>query len=67
MNGSKPLDNQRHERFAQHVANGASATQAYIDAGYSETGANAHSARLAANGSVASRIDYLKPKPPNVP
>jgi phage terminase small subunit len=60
MNGTKPLDNQRHERFAQHVANGASATQAYIDAGYSEGGATAHASRLVTNDNVAARINYLK-------
>lgn len=60
MTGSTPLDNQRHERFAQHVANGASATQAYVDAGYSEGGAEANASRLIANDKVAARIDHLK-------
>jgi phage terminase small subunit len=60
MNGTKPLDNQRHERFAQHVANGASATQAYIDAGYSENGAGAGGHALLKNPNITARVEHLK-------
>jgi len=60
MNGSTPLNNQRHERFAQLIAQGKSATSAYIEAGYSETGADANASRLIGNDSVAARIQHLK-------
>src|SRR5690348_13292186 len=40
------LDNARHERIAQALANGQSQTQAYIEAGYSEKSADANSVRL---------------------
>lgn len=53
----EPLDNARHERFAQGVAAGKSATGAYEDAGYEpDTG---HASRLAGNGSVAERVEEL--------
>jgi phage terminase small subunit len=60
MNCSTPLNNQRHERFAQLIAQGKSATAAYIEAGYSETGADANASRLIGNDSVAARIQHLK-------
>jgi phage terminase small subunit len=60
MTGSTPLNNQRHERFAQLIAQGKSATSAYIEAGYETGGAAAHGARLVAKDNVADRIQYLK-------
>jgi phage terminase small subunit len=60
MTGSTPLDNQRHERFAQLIAQGKSATGAYIEAGYETGGAEAAASRLTRNSKVAERIDYLK-------
>ena len=41
----KPLGNARHERFAQGVASGMSATGAYEDAGYEPD--RGHASRLA--------------------
>lgn len=57
---SQPLANSRHERFAQSVASGMAAAAAYVEAGYTDRGANAHASRLIANGSVAARIAWLK-------
>ena len=53
----KPLDNARHERFAQGVASGKSATGAYEEAGYEPD--SGHASRLAGNGSVSDRIQEL--------
>jgi phage terminase small subunit len=59
----KPLRNVRWELFAQGVAKGASATQAYIDAGYK---AEAHSAGTLSSQLLtcgdAARIEALKAK-----
>ena len=53
----EPLANARHERFAQGVASGKSATGAYEEAGYeSDSG---HASRLAGNGSVSERVNEL--------
>lgn len=52
------LSNPRHERFAQEVAKGNSATQAFIRAGYSANRGNA--TRLNANESVQRRVSELK-------
>lgn len=54
------LKNPRHENFAQHYARFGNATQAYITAGYSETGANANAARLIALDSISQRIKELR-------
>ena len=48
------LDNARHERFAQELAKGKTADEAYQEAGYSENRGNA--TRLKANESVAARV-----------
>ena len=53
----KPLDNARHERFAQGVASGMSATGAYEDAGYQPDAGNA--SHLTANHKVSERIQEL--------
>ena len=57
------LDNVRHERFAQAVASGKSAAEAYRQSGANgATGKNAdaHAARLTVNGSISRRIAELK-------
>jgi phage terminase small subunit len=46
------LANQRHERFAQALAEGKSATKAYTIAGYRQD--RHHAARLATNGHIHS-------------
>lgn len=57
------LKNQRHELFAQGVASGKSARQAYICAGYEKKQAGACSTRLLqTNANVRARIDELKQK-----
>jgi phage terminase small subunit len=55
-----PLDNAKHEHFCQLIANGESATQAYVLAGYSEKGAGPSAARLLKNAPVCERIAYLR-------
>ena len=54
------LTNSKHEQFAQLVAKGASATKAYVSAGYSKAGADASASRLLRNARVCSRIEELK-------
>lgn len=51
------LSNPRHERFAQELAKGKSATQAYIAAGYEPNRQHAH--RLVTNGDVQDRVEEL--------
>jgi len=52
------LSNARHERFAQELAKGKSADEAYVEAGYSENRHNAH--RLKTNEHVLKRVAELK-------
>ncbi len=52
-----PLDNARHERFAQGIASGQSATDAYDEAGYSANRGNAST--LKANQNVCERVNEL--------
>lgn len=52
------LANARHERFAQEVAKGASATAAYAAAGYKPCDQNA--SRLMRNDKVRNRVTELK-------
>lgn len=52
------LRNQRHERFAQALAKGKSATEAYAEAGYSSDRGNA--TRLTANDSIKSRVAEIQ-------
>lgn len=52
------LENSRHEIFAQELAKGATADEAYRLAGYSENRGNA--TRLKANESVLKRVAELK-------
>jgi phage terminase small subunit len=53
-----PLDNQRHERFAQELAKGKTATEAYILAGYKPNDGNA--ATLKGNQRVLDRVLELQ-------
>lgn len=53
-----PLQNQRHERFAQEVAKGRTATEAYTLAGYKPHDGNA--ATLRGNQRVSERILELQ-------
>ena len=52
------LKNAKHELFAQGVASGKSATQAYADAGYKSSRENA--SRLLTNDNVQSRVGELQ-------
>lgn len=52
------LSNTRHERFAQELAKGKSAAQAYIAAGYSANDGNA--IRLKGNERVAARVAEIR-------
>ncbi len=55
-----PLDNAKHEHFCQLVANGESATQAYVLAGYSEQGAAASASRLLKKAEICERLAFLR-------
>lgn len=52
------LSNPRHERFANELAKGKSATEAYELAGYKPD--DGHAARLAGNGRVKERLTELQ-------
>ena len=54
----QPLDNQRHELFAQALAEGMSADAAYIKAGFLPHSGNA--SRLRGNESVQKRVKELQ-------
>jgi phage terminase small subunit len=57
------LRNTRHEMFAQFLAQGKSATGAYVEAGYKDSkSARFRASRLRTNGNVQKRIDELKQK-----
>lgn len=51
------LKNARHERFAQELAKGKTADEAYVIAGYVENRKNA--ARLKANEGIRARIEEI--------
>ncbi len=51
------LKNTRHEKFAQYIAKGMSATEAYAKVGYKPS--EAHASRLAGYGKVRTRITEL--------
>lgn len=55
---SGPLENTKHEKFAQALAKGASQATAYVDAGYAPS--DPHAARLARNGKVEARVLELQ-------
>jgi phage terminase small subunit len=52
------LENARHERFAQELAKGKSATEAYAAAGYSPDDGNA--TRMTGNDRVRARLAELQ-------
>jgi len=52
------LKNPKHEKFAQELAKGVAAVQAYVNAGYEPHKANPH--RLSENESVRSRVAELQ-------
>ena len=52
------LSNARHEKFAQAIAGGKTADEAYALAGYAPQRQNAH--RLMTNDDVRARIDEIK-------
>lgn len=54
------LQNTRHEKFAQLVASGKSADEAYQEAGYKRARQNAH--RMMTNDDITSRIAELQNK-----
>ena len=54
------LDNARHEAFAQHLAKGLSASEAYVKAGYKANDGNA--ATLKGNQRVKARVAELQAK-----
>ena len=53
-----PLRNTRHEHFAQELAAGKSADEAYQISGYKPD--RAHASRLAANGNIRGRVTELQ-------
>jgi phage terminase small subunit len=59
--GSQPLENQMHERFAQNYAKTPIVTRAYENAGYEATGDSAYTCgyRLLGNVRIRKRITYL--------
>jgi phage terminase small subunit len=57
MEGSEPLANARHERFAQELAKGSAIGAAYEAAGYKESPASA--SRLSQNIKIEQRVRYL--------
>lgn len=52
------LDNPKHEKFAQELAKGQSATEAYVAAGYTESRSAA--SRLSTNVNVVARVAELQ-------
>jgi hypothetical protein len=53
-----PLRNTKHERFAQGLAEGRSADEAYEVAGYERN--RSHASRLVAKGSIRGRVAELQ-------
>lgn len=54
----QPLENQRHEIFARHIAEGKTADEAYMLAGFMPHRQNAH--RLMTNDDVQKRVEELQ-------
>lgn len=50
----------KQEKFCQEYINTGNATQSYINAGYSKTGAEAGSSRLLINVNIKTRLEELK-------
>jgi hypothetical protein len=59
------LENARHEKFVQELTKGKTQEQAYIDAGYSENGAEVSASQLLRNPKVAARVAELQEKAAN--
>ncbi|WP_188079447.1 terminase small subunit [Xanthobacter oligotrophicus] len=57
-----PLHNGRHERFAQELAKGKSADEAYVEAGYSGSSKSMQEAasRLSRNVKVQARVAEIQ-------
>lgn len=53
-----PLPNPRHERFAQELAKGKTADEAYAAVGYKPD--RGHASRLATNGNIRARVAELQ-------
>lgn len=60
QNGSEPLANARHEKFAQAVAGGESAMKAYVTAGYSAKAAKQNASELRENAGISKRVEFLQ-------
>lgn len=54
------LSNSKHKRFAQLIAKGVTAVDAYVSAGYSKANARSNASRLSANDGILERIKELK-------
>lgn len=52
------LSNPRHERFAQELAKGSTAENAYIEAGFKPS--RPHASRLATNGNISTRVAEIQ-------
>jgi phage terminase small subunit len=56
------LENPRHEIFAQNIAKGMSATDAYREAGYTGDGVGKSGSRLLTKVEVKARVEFLRNK-----
>lgn len=56
----QPLKNNKHEHFAQLVAKGVNASEAYVSAGYSKIGAKVSASRLLAHANIRVRVSELQ-------
>jgi len=54
------LTNNKHEHFAQLVAKGVNASEAYVCAGYSKIGAKVSASRLLSHANIRGRIGELQ-------
>lgn len=54
------LRNSKHEHFAHLIAKGGNPRQSYIDAGYSDKGADQSASRLLRNAEIAARVEEIK-------
>ena len=59
--GSEPLANARHERFAVEVAKGVGSDMtAYVAAGYSQKAAHQNATGLRANAGIMARVAWIQ-------
>jgi phage terminase small subunit len=54
------LSNHRHEQFAQSLAGGLTATEAYVAAGYEKSGARQNVSRLLRRPDIMARVQELQ-------